>query len=554
MNPWIPKFLRPDFTGLTHAMRALVITGGLFEPAAETPWQAAQKQWRASRASAGVWLDLRLKLMLADRYSAMRRRLPQAPEAARRLLGDDPSAGVPELTEVALASLLEAEGVEVEVTTWSEISADPVAREARLSRCPLVLASTTLLRDLSELGPLAALIKRPHNRIVVGGALVSMLADRWPGVPGVDLAAAGDGERLVPALVAWAKGGFGRLTPPAGGRVEGDGAVLRAGPMPSKSLDEWPSPDWRVAERLHGRAFPFIHYESVRGCPYRCAFCNYPYLFDDTRFRLRSAGRIAQDWSIAASRGVRWISCLDSLFTLPPKRLDELTERLIADGRPVDWLCYARADDLTDPKRVQRLIDAGCRQVQIGVESGSAEILHHMNKRTTPEVNARALQVCRGLGLTTVITLIVGFPGETEATLAETRALLKAAPPDFFFVAPFSVKSPLIPILSASSRAQHGLVTDDDPTSAFPAWRHKTMHVLDAIDHADTLTRWIMAEGLGLNAGMFFQGMLRFNPQDREELLRFQRETLNVGLGHRLGFGAMRGLTRWRGAAQVARL
>jgi hypothetical protein len=251
---------------------------------------------------------------------------------------------------------------------------------------------------------------------------------------------------------------------------------------------------------------------------------------------------------------VRWISCLDSLFTLPPARLDALTERLIADGKPVEWLCYARADDLTDPRRVRRLRDAGCRQVQIGVESGSAEILGHMNKRTTPEVNARALQVCRDEGLTTVITLIVGFPGETEATLAETRALLQRAPPDFFFVAPFSVKSPLIPILSAKRRAEHGLVTDDDPTSAFPAWRHNTMNTLDAIEHADALTRWIMAEGLGLNAGMFFQGMLHFNPQDRDVLLRFQRETLDVGLGHRLGFGAMRALTRWRGAAQVARL
>ena len=535
-------------------MRTLVITGGLFEPAAETPIQALQKQWRASRASSGAWLDLRLKLMLAERYAAMRRRLPQAPEPVRRMLGDDPAAGVPELTEVALASLLEAEGVEVEVTTWSALCADPAGAEARLSRCPLVLASTTLLRDLSELGPLVALVKRPHNRVVVGGALVSMLADRWPGVPGVDVAAAGDGERLVPALVAWARGGFGALTPPAGGRVERDGAVLRAGPMPSKSLDEWPSPDWRVAERLHGRTFPFIHYESVRGCPYRCAFCNYPFLFDDARFRLRSAARIAEDWSVAASRGVRWISCLDSLFTLPPKRLDALTERLIAEGNPVEWLCYARADDLTDPARVRRLRAAGCRQVQIGVESGSAEILHHMNKRTTPEVNARALQVCRDEGLTTVITLIVGFPGETEATLAETRALLTRAPPDFFFVAPFSVKSPLIPILSASSRAEHGLVTDDDPTSAFPGWRHKTMNTLDAIEHADTLTRWIMAEGLGLNAGMFFQGMLSFNPQDREVLLRFQRETLKMSVGHRLGFGAARALTRWRGAVQMSRI
>jgi len=53
---------------------------------------------------------------------------------------------------------------------------------------------------------------------------------------------------------------------------------------------------------------------------------------------------------------------------------------------------------------------------------------------------------------------------------------------------------------------------------------------------------------------MFFQGMLRYDAQERDVLLRFQRETLDVGPGHRLGFGAMRRVTRWRGAAQVARL
>jgi hypothetical protein len=63
-----------------------------------------------------------------------------------------------------------------------------------------------------------------------------------------------------------------------------------------------------------------------------------------------------------------------------------------------------------------------------------------------------------------------------------------------------------------------------------------------------------MEEGLGLNAGMFFQGMLTYDAQDRDVLLRFQRETLDVGLGHRLGFGAMRRFARWRGAAQLARL
>ena len=105
-------------------------------------------------------------------------------EIARGLLAEDPASGVPELTEVLLATLLRDEGVGFEVSTWSRLHADSAAAERLLAATDCVFASTTLLRDLSELRPLVAMVKRPHNRIVLGGALLGILEADWPGVAG----------------------------------------------------------------------------------------------------------------------------------------------------------------------------------------------------------------------------------------------------------------------------------------------------------------------------------------------------------------------------------
>lgn len=537
----------------------LVVTGGLFSLEERALLPALRKQAQSAWASEGVWLDLHLKLGLAERAGAVRQgvraRLPGW-EAAARLLTPDAAMGVPELTEVLLCTLLAREGVEVEVATWSALYADPALRERLLARTACVFASTTLLRDLGELGTLAPLLRRPHNRVVAGGALVGILADRWPGCPGVDLLAVGWGELLVPALVSWIRGGFGAL--PSAGPVRATQAgptwALRAELPAERSLDALPRPDWALAERLHGRAFTWVSYESVRGCPYRCAFCNYPFLFADTRYRLRSAARIDQDWAELEAQGVRWISCLDSLFTVPRARVLELCARLRARNSQVRWVCYARADDLSSPGLAEELASAGCVQVQIGVESGDQGQLDRMNKRCTVEANLRALEACRRAGMTSLITMIVGFVGETEASVARSLELLRAGRPDLCFITPFSTKFTELPILEPEARARYGLVAPYAGQSAFPAWRHATMDAAEAIEHVERLYQTLAEEELALDGGAFYGGALHHRAEDHAALLRFQRAAFTRAAPWRTALGALRTLSRWGVQRELARL
>lgn len=510
--------------------RVLIVTGGLLNEKETSIVRALAKQWTQWKAAESAWLDLKIKLVMAEPMVAgeVERLLGRGgvPPEVREFFARRENLSAPELTEVVLATLLAREQVAYATLTVDDVFAGTAAARSLLAECSCVFLSATLLRDLSEVEPMVQRLKRPHNRIVVGGALAGLLVDGWDGMPEVDVLAVGYGEMLVPALVRYIRSGFVTLEPPAGGRLERrtHTRVLHSGVPQGSSLDFLPTPDWAQAERDHGRRFEMVYYESVRGCPYRCNFCNYPYLFDDSRFRYKSAQRIADDWErYAQETGARYITCLDSLFTMPRRRLAELCSELVKRRLRLQWICYARADDLADLDTARMMKEAGATQVQIGIESGDQQLLDNMDKQCTVEANHRALANCRAVGLTSVVSLIVGFPGETESTLDTTFRFLAATPPDFYFLATFSTRVAGVPVLDAANRQRFGLRTDANPRTVAPYWEHRTMSSRDVGNHVRRLHRRIMREKVSLNAPLFYAGLLGYRPDQRQALLAFQQ-------------------------------
>jgi anaerobic magnesium-protoporphyrin IX monomethyl ester cyclase len=299
---------------------------------------------------------------------------------------------------------------------------------------------------------------------------------------------------------------------------------LFSGVPDSKNLDFLPTPDWRVAEKYHNTRFSHIYYESVRGCPYRCSFCNYPFLFDDKKFRLKSAEKIASDWKFYhEDLGVQHITCLDSLFTMPKNRLVDLCEQLIRNNSKMSWTCYARADDLADEDIVKLMKKAGAHQVQIGIESGNQMMLDQMNKRCTVEQNMQAIKNCRKHGIVTLISLIVGYPGETVETLKDTVEFMREARPDFHFLATFSVRIEEVPMFNAYNRERFGLEKMDNPYSFAPYWRHRTMSCTEVGNHVRELGLKLCRERISLDGALFYQNILRFEPSLRDEFLDYQK-------------------------------
>ncbi len=528
--------------------QVLVITGGLITSRETSVLHAARKWLTQVRHSQNVWLDVKVKTVIAEPLLAMRRHMRHLGTSVKNDIAEAYFASdfappePPSLTEVVLTTLLHQAGMPSRALSLDQLLQDDVQNDQLLASSSCIFLSSTYLHDLSELEPIVRRIKRPHNRIVIGGALAGVIHPQWEGMPDVDVLAIGYGEMLVPCLVDWMRSGYEKLTPPEAGRIEDrqHSRFLYSGVPRTTSLDFLVTPDWKLTEAEHQQQYKTIYYESVRGCPYRCSFCNYPYLFDDKRFRYKSAEKMADDWQrYCDTMDIDYIVCLDSLFTMPRRRLKAFCELLVKRRINVKWICYARADDLADEETVVLMKAAGAHQVQIGVESGDQQQLQNMNKACTVEANQRALENCRRYGLTSVVSLIVGFPGETAASLERTYQFLKAAPPDFYFLATFSTRVAGVPVLQAESRRQFGLEAADNLFSMAPYWRHDTMSCADVGNHVRDLDLRIMNEKISLNATLFYQGMLGFQASQREALLDFQQEAVSSGPLTRAAFNAL---------------
>jgi anaerobic magnesium-protoporphyrin IX monomethyl ester cyclase len=83
---------------------------------------------------------------------------------------------------------------------------------------------------------------------------------------------------------------------------------------------------------------------------------------------------------------------------------------------------------------------AGCRQYEIGVESGSDRMLRYMRKGLTREQIIKGYDIAKRNGIRRMASFIVGFPTETEEDICMTKAFLKKVKPDFssfFFLVPY---------------------------------------------------------------------------------------------------------------------
>jgi radical SAM superfamily enzyme YgiQ (UPF0313 family) len=102
--------------------------------------------------------------------------------------------------------------------------------------------------------------------------------------------------------------------------------------------------------------------------------------------------------------------------------------RFIEEGVGNKWVwdatgrinIFAKADD----SLLNLIQKAGCREVALGIESGSNRILKHINKHINPEMTIKAVKAMTARGIHVKGYFILGFPTETEADMAATVNLV----------------------------------------------------------------------------------------------------------------------------------
>lgn len=170
-------------------------------------------------------------------------------------------------------------------------------------------------------------------------------------------------------------------------------------------------------------------------------------------------------------------------------------------------------DIVRDQNKLQLYREAGVVTVDLGVEAVTQDRLEEVNKKTTVNHNARAIQLLRENGILSIVQTIVGFPDETPERLHLTFERLKEWAPDllhFYYVTPF-------PFTTLGSR----ITPEDIAEKDLSKWdyRHTIMRLNQmAPDELRNMVKKFTFE-YNFNPKNFFQILNNPNPYLRESLI-----------------------------------
>ena len=247
-------------------------------------------------------------------------------------------------------------------------------------------------------------------------------------------------------------------------------------------IDTIPFPD-RSAVDIHSYKYeiddtPATTMMSSRGCPYACAFCSSIW----RKVRFHSAAYVIRELDMIQSYGFDAVQFFDDVFTLKRKRLETICEGL--KRRKMSWRCFISGNTST-AGLLSLMAKSGCKEVAIGIESGSDSMLQTIHKCSTSKQNKKAIQMAHAVGIQVKGLFIVGLPGESEMTIAETEAFINECPCDDY---DFSLLSVLPNSDIYKNHSKYDLIRNTTETDYRKMWYKGTPGMYEAEEATSTLS------------------------------------------------------------------
>lgn len=248
----------------------------------------------------------------------------------------------------------------------------------------------------------------PETKIAWGGAQIEHGIDKFKALGLMDHYVCGDGEFSIVDLVK------GNLT--ANG-------IDSLKPNQVKDLNQMLLPNY---DDINWEEYPRIDYQGglvyitgSRGCVKRCTFCNVYEIWPEYRFR--SGKNIANEIVMVKQKYERnFFKFTDSLINGSMKAYREMLHELV-EYRKIDpdiewssqWIIRTKTQSPEEDYRMMK--EAGCVELDIGVESFSESVRWHMGKKFTNDDMWWCFDMLQKYKIPYGLLMIVGYPTETEA-------------------------------------------------------------------------------------------------------------------------------------------
>ena len=196
-----------------------------------------------------------------------------------------------------------------------------------------------------------------------------------------------------------------------------------------QDLDRYPFPDWEIFDyenlydmKTHRRGIV----TASRGCPYRCSFCSiekYHDIYKDKgKFvRMKSVDYLIRECKAMLARypDIEYFHFQDDVLVTRAEWVEEFSEKWPGEIG-MDFYCNVNINSVK-MKTITNLAKAGCRRIQIGVETGNEQRRTELLKKPVKDEKIIAVcNECRKYDVVVNSLNMIGLPYETEDHILET--------------------------------------------------------------------------------------------------------------------------------------
>ncbi|GAA0709946.1 hypothetical protein GCM10008904_21230 [Paraclostridium ghonii] len=229
--------------------------------------------------------------------------------------------------------------------------------------------------------------------------------------------------------------------------------------------------DWTL---FQDRLTNMVNIRTAISCPFSCSYCEYPQ--HAGKYQTVGVDALEKELNLLASTGkVTSIMFVDDTFNVPPDRFKEILKMIIRNKYDFRWNSFFRCQ-FADEEMVSLMKESGCDGVYLGIESGSNEILKNMNKMVEADKYRKGIELLKKYDINILVSTLIGFPGETNETVAETIKFIEEVEPSFLRIHLWFC-SQLVPIWDNREKYQI-------QGSQFE-WKHATMNTMQACEHIE---------------------------------------------------------------------
>lgn len=184
---------------------------------------------------------------------------------------------------------------------------------------------------------------------------------------------------------------------------------------------------WNRKNRISGSELPqidlgklitidpnlFLTLEGGRGCPFSCTFCSTQKFWGNI-FAVKPVDMLISELQHYNNRyGVSKFSISHDLFTANRQYILSFCEKVCLLPFKIEWGCSSRLDVL-DSELIAAMIQSGCTDIYIGVESGSPRIQRLISKNLDVDQLGDKLSLLLQGRIACILSFIYGYPFEEE--------------------------------------------------------------------------------------------------------------------------------------------